>query len=495
MLTPGLSYGRALTERAAAEPDGTAFVHVATTGVQRRVSWGELERRANQIARLLDTGDVAQGSIVAVALPNIPDHFFASYGAWKLGATVLPLRWSLPAWELARLVELARPAAVVSLDGGRHDPRAISLEQLRGSRTLDDSPLPDRVANPAQAIATSGSTGRPKLIVRSIPAVVRPRDSIDAVTIEPAQVVQLVTSPLYHTNGFIGHVRLMSGGRLVVMEKFDAANAVDLIERWQVNHVVLVPTMLQRIARLPDLDPTKLASLELVFYGGAPLAPWVARRWLELVAPHKFIFQYGGTEAIGSCMARGDEWLEREGTVGRPVGCELRIQDEHGRSVPPGTIGEIYLRSDPALPAFRYLGAPMPPSTGDGFTTYGDLGWVDPDGYLFVADRRVDMVVTGGANVYPAEVEAALSEHPAVADAVVVGLPDPEWGRRVHAIVEPTDPDRPPSAQEIRQHCRDRLAAYKVPKSVEIVDTLPRSEAGKLNRSALIADREAVSQP
>jgi bile acid-coenzyme A ligase len=158
--------------------------------------------------------------------------------------------------------------------------------------------------------------------------------------------------------------------------------------------------------------------------------------------------------------------------------------------VPTGEIGEIYMRHTEDIGRrFEYLGADTPLPTADGFTSIGDLGWLDDDGYLYVADRRTDMIVTGGANVFPAEVEAALSEHPKVGDVVVVGITDPEWGRRVHAIVEPTDLTDPPSVEELDAFARDRITAYKVPKTYEFLDRLPRTDAGKLNRNALAAER------
>jgi bile acid-coenzyme A ligase len=488
-----ISYGRNLTERAARYGSRLAFVTVAADGTERRVTWDELERRANQVGRRMARAGVTAGSLVAIAIPNSAEHFFAAYGAWKLGATVLPLRWSLPKWEHDRLVDLAEPALVVVVDeaSGR---RELPLSAIIASVDLDDSPLPDNVPDPAQAIATSGSTGGPKLIVKSIPGLLRPREAADTLDLPPLDVVQLVTSPLYHTNGFLSHLRLMIGGTLVVMEHFDAALTVDLIERWQVNHVVLVPTMLHRIARLADLTPEKLSSLQIVFYGGGSLAPWVARRWLELVGPDRFEFQYGGTEGLGACVASGREWLTHEGTVGRARGCDLRIQDPSGAELPRGSVGEIYLRPYPGTPPFRYIGAPMPPTTPDGYSTFGDLGWQDDEDYVYIADRRVDMVVTGGVNVFPAEVEAALTEHESVGDVVVIGLPDDEWGHRLHAIVEPANSATPPTAEELRRHLKERLASYKVPKEFEIVAHIGRTEAGKINRSALVTQRAGSAE-
>jgi bile acid-coenzyme A ligase len=491
-LSTVVSYGRYLTERADRHPDRTAVVHVDPDGVERLVSWLELEQRANQVARLFAERGVTQGSLVAIAVPNLPQHLFSTYAAWKLGATVLPMRWSLPEWEQARLIELAEPVVIVR-EASADDSRTVTLDEIDATVTLDDRPLPDRIAQPAQAIATSGSTGRPKLIVAPVPGTVDTAAPVNPMALAGDQVIQLLVSPLYHTNGFGCHIRLLGGATVILMQRFDAALAVRLIEKWKVNQTVMVPTMLQRIARLPDLTPEPLATLTHVYYGGAPLAPWIARRWIELVGPDHFFLQYGGTEQMGGCMCTGGEWLLHEGTAGRPVDCALRIQDAEGVELPPGEIGEIFLRKLVGPLPFRYVGAPMPKTTEDGFCTYGDLGWVDEDGYLYIADRRIDMVITGGANVYPAEVELALSEHPQVGDAAVIGLPDPEWGRRLHAIIEPTHPGQLPDVEELRQHCRTRLAPYKVPKTFEIVERLPRSEAGKISRSTLLAAREEAT--
>jgi bile acid-coenzyme A ligase len=170
---------------------------------------------------------------------------------------------------------------------------------------------------------------------------------------------------------------------------------------------------------------------------------------------------------------------------------EIEILDADGHELPPGEVGSIYMRT-PTGPVASYVGdnvAPLP-RTEDGFVTVGDMGWLDQEGFLYMADRRVDMIVTGAANVFPAEVESALSEHPGIADVVVVGLRDPEWGRRVHAIVQPADPANPPDLDEVIAFAKERLAPYKVPKTVELVDALPRSEAMKLSRAALIAERD-----
>jgi len=269
------------------------------------------------------------------------------------------------------------------------------------------------------------------------------------------------------------------------MEHFDAQLAVDLIERHGVTFTVMVPTMLQRIARL-DVRPEQLASLRTLIYGGAKVPEWVVDRWLQLIPPSNFVFTYGSSERLGMATMTGEEWAYHRGATGRPVDVTLSIRDDEGHELPPREVGLIHMRPlDPDRRIFRYIGVPTPEPTADGYYTIGDLGSVDEEGYLYVADRRTDMIITGGANVFPAEVETALSEHPAVADQVVVPVPDDEWGQRVHAIIQPLDPANPPTAEELRDFCKARLAAYKAPKTYEFVERVPRTEAGKLNRTQL----------
>ena len=223
---------------------------------------------------------------------------------------------------------------------------------------------------------------------------------------------------------------MVAGDELIVLEKFDAALVLDVIERHRVTTMTATPTMLQRIADRPDVDDRDLSSVVWLLQGAAAIGPALVRRWIDLIGAERLFMAYGMTEGLGSCSLRADEWLARPGSVGRGYrGTEVRIVGDDGAPLGPDEIGDIYLRS-PGAGLYKYLGAAdRLVTTDDGFATAGDLGWVDADGYLFMADRRVDMVVTGGANVFPAEVESALIEHPGIADVVVIGLADPEWGR------------------------------------------------------------------
>jgi bile acid-coenzyme A ligase len=236
-----------------------------------------------------------------------------------------------------------------------------------------------------------------------------------------------------------------------------------------------------------------VSSLAAVVHSAAPCPPWLKRAWIELVGPEHLFEGYGASEGVGGAVIRGDEWLARPGSVGRPY-CELKVLDEGGTSVPPGVVGEIWARRyTDGSATYEYIGSPPAKTTPDGFVSVGDLGCLDDEGYLYIADRRVDLIISGGVNVYPAEVEAALSEHADVADVAVVGLSDEVWGSRVHAVVELRDAVRPPDEAELDRHCRERLAPYKVPKSYSFVDALPRNEAGKMRRKG-IADAAGASR-
>lgn len=490
-----VSFGRRLTMLAGQDGDATALVFAPAGGGEQSLTWSDVERRSNQVAHHLHARGVTQDDLVVVAVPNCPEHVFATFGAWKLGASVLCLRHDLPSWERDRMLELATPrAAVADWDGT--ECSTVSCDELAATVDLPAEPPPDRVPGCARLIATSGSTGRPKIITTPAPGLYSDMPSAiapSALRGGPEAAIHLVTSPLYHTNGFAAcYLSLLAGERTVLMERFDAALAVDLVERHRATHTIMVPTMLQRVARLPDIGQRDMSSLVRVLYGGAVVPEWVVRTWIDLVGPDHFWLSYGSSEGIGLCVATGREWLDHQGTSGRPVTCELRILGPDGTRLPPNEVGEIYMRPlDVTHEPFRYVGSAMPEPTPDGFWSIGDVGYVDDDGYLYVVDRRQDMIITGGANVFPAEVEAALSEHEGIVDSVVVGLTDPEWGRRVHAIVQPVDPACAPTEAELRNHCRARLAAYKVPKTFEVIDALPRTPAGKINRTALAEARDA----
>lgn len=480
-----VSIARRVGQLAAEQPDQPVYRQVTQDGSEVAFTWPELDRRSSQLAGALAARGLHPGDRLGLGVRNSPQFVLSVLAAWKLGAVPVPVRWDVPDWELARLREVIAPQVWL---GGADD---VAWIDTTAQHEVPD--LPDAVSPQINGICSSGSTGTPKVILSERPGAYDPAFGTPMVEgWHPVPLPQtiLVLAPMYHANGFATLYSLLGGDRLVVLERFDATRVVDAVERHRVSTFTATPTMLQRIADLPGIDGRDLSSLEWILQGAAPMPPSLVHRWAGLIGPERIVMVYGMTEGLGFTGLRGDEWMAHEGSVGRPIrDTEVRILDADGRDVPAGDIGEIYLRS-PTSRGYRYLGnAAPPPATDDGFQTAGDMGHLDAEGYLHLVDRRVDMIVTGGANVFPAEVEAALADHPKIADVVVVGLRDPEWGRRVHVVLEPADPAAPPTPDEVIAYAKSRLAPYKVPKTVEVVDAIPRSEATKVNRRALVDAR------
>lgn len=305
--------------------------------------------------------------------------------------------------------------------------------------------------------------------------------------------VHLVCAPLYHTHAFSLLFRtLIEDFRLVLMPKFDAETFLDLVEAERVNFFAIVPTMVIRLLASPTIKQRDVSSVENAILGAGATPDWAVRQWIDVIGADTLLMGYGMSEGLTASFIRGSEWLARPGSVGQSILSDVRVVDEAGSELPAGEVGELYFRpKGGGEHKFRYFGDARIRSLPGGWASVGDLGKLDADGYMYIVDRRTDMIVSGGANVFVSEVEAALLGHPDVADVAAIGLPDPEWGRRVHGIVVLKDgADRDGLEERLRAHCKGQLASYKAPRTIEFVDDLGRSEAGKLNRQALVRARE-----
>jgi bile acid-coenzyme A ligase len=382
---------------------------------------------------------------------------------------------------------VAKPKKIIGAGDANGERRWID-DRAYVAEQFDPAPLASKAARSWKAIASGGSTGLPKLIVTHAPALTDPLSAGYALQ-RPEDTV-LIPSPLYHNAAFsAAHHALFAGGHVVNMTKFDAEHALQLIDRHRVTHVVFVPTMMNRIWRLPPEVRNRydLSSLRVVLHLGAPCPIWLKEQWIDWLGPDRLFEVYAGTEGVGATLISGREWLTHRGSVGRPArGAEMKILDDDGHPCATGEVGEIYFRPDPARGDFHYLGADAR-RRGD-WVSLGDLGRVDGEGYLYLADRRTDMIVSGGVNLYPAEIEAAIERHPEVVASVVVGLPDDDLGQRAHAIVQV-----PPSASALNQDrlvefLKEQTVRYKIPRSFEFVTHALRDEAGKARRSQLRAE-------
>lgn len=450
------------------------------------LTWGEMASRVRRRANALLALGVGKDDIVTISLPNCNALYELSYACWKIGATPSLVSYRLPAHEFQAVVNLAGPKAVFV-----SDPELLAAVTGRPpSFGLDgsDEPLQATVSTYWKAMTSGGSTGRPKLIVDHDPAIV---DPFAALLNVPQDKTVLNPGPLYHNAPFRFTVGALNRGNSIIsMPKFDAEEALALIARHRVAWTMMVPTMMSRIWRLPDDIRTRydLSSLEAVWHSAAPMPAWLKEAWIDWIGPEKVWEIYGGTERQGNTVLDGTEWQAHRGSVGRAINCEIRILDEGGRPLPPGEIGEVFML--PVVGAgntYHYLGA-EPKRTPDGFETIGDFGWLDNEGYLFLADRRTDLIISGGANIYPAEIESALMEHPGVDVALVIGIPHEDLGSVPHAIVNRTASGQSLDEATLRAFVEQRLARSKTPRSYEFTTDRLRDEAGKVRRDELRAD-------
>jgi bile acid-coenzyme A ligase len=503
-----ITYTERIRELAEGDPGGVALIVAGSDGSDVHFTRRELLEDSLRAASLLENFGVDGQSLVDVALPNGIDHVVACLGAWWLGACVLPLSPALPPAELKLILASAAEAGRSQLLVGDYADvpvNVVTRSALSGRGSFEARSRPTVIPNPGRAVPSGGSTGRPKIIVSVSPMVVTPSAPPHPMSVlfgsRPGQR-QIVLGPTYHTGPFSSLFGGLADGALVVlMERFEAKQALELIERYRVNRLFSVPAQLLRMVRVEGFEEYDLSSLETLYHSGALCPPWLKRRWIERLGPERVFEGFGSTETVGALAIRGDEWLRHPGSVGRPQITDVSIRNEDGEECPVGEVGEVFMRwksaeeigAEPPSAGFVYWGSPPAKSDSAGYTSVGDLGWMDADGYLHIADRRVDMIITGGVNVFPAEVEAAITEHPGVADVAVIGVPDPDWGRRVHAIIEPAPGiDGVALLVELREMCRSRMAAPKVPKSYDLVDKLPRDENGKIRRSAITAAASAL---
>ncbi|MCK1334596.1 AMP-binding protein [Bradyrhizobium sp. 38] len=478
--------GEKLARRAAATPSAPAVSCGEIT-----LTCGQLEARANRIARALEGLGVKQGDLVTIGLPNGVNFFEACWGVWKLGATPQPVSFRLPNAELRAIVELADPPIVIALPGMEAGRPRVTVEELLALCT-DDRPVEPRVAPVRKAVTSGGSTGRPKLILSGLSGVTRadPIDGPGFWRFGPGDTA-LIPGPLYH-NGPFGCAldALTNDAHVVVMPRFDAEGVLTEIERHRATWVYLVPTMMSRIWRLPDEVRTRydISSLKTLWHFAAPCPPWLKEAFINWLGPEVIMELYAGSESQACTTITGSEWLDHRGSVGRVCEGEMKAFDADRNVLPPGEVGEIYMRRpESSPPSYFYRGATARTLPGS-WESLGDIGYFDADGYLYLADRRTDMILVGGSNVYPAEVEAAIDEHPQVISSAVVGLPHEDMGSSIHAIVQA----RPGLTEDaLRAHLADRLVTYKLPRTIEFVAEPLRDEAGKVRRTQLRNERIA----
>jgi long-chain acyl-CoA synthetase len=471
-------------------------------------TFGELNANANRLVRVMRDAGLAAGDAIAVVTRNIPEFIEAYAAAERSGMRMTPINHHLKAEEIGYIVDNCE-AKVFVADAGLGDAPAEALRlaphvrlALTVGGRLDGftdyaaaidafaaSDIPDPSLG-ARMLYTSGTTGRPKGVYRGTREPVMPLlDGEYADGYRPGVDMDLCTGPAYHAAPLLIDIirPLVSGVGTVLMDRFDAYQTLRLIEQHRITHTHMVATMFHRLLQLPDDVRARhdLSSLRRVLHGAAPCPVHVKRAMIEWLGPI-IVEYYAATEGGGGFLVGSEEWLRKPGTVGKP-GPEFdnKILDDDGNELPPGQIGTIYMRA-PQLGRFEYFKDQDKTARsyrGEHFTL-GDMGYFDEDGYLFLTGRSAELIISGGVNIYPQEVDNELLKHPAVLDVCTIGVPNEEFGEEVKSVVQlrPGFESSAALSQELIAWTRARLAHFKCPRSIDYRDDLPRLPSGKIQR-------------
>jgi fatty-acyl-CoA synthase len=476
------------------------------------VSYAELDDRSARLARVLHNRGIEPGGHIAVLMENNRPFLEVLWAAQRSGLYYTAVNSHLRTAEVQYVLDDCGASALVTsaamaevaagLDLARVPTRIAAVGDVPGFERYEEL-LRDPPAEAAaelegrEMLYSSGTTGRPKGVRKELPG--KPFGAPDTV---PAQIaatmrqryrmsdatVYLSTAPLYHASPLVSTMSVQRlGGTVVLMEKFDPRLCLELIQEHRVTHAQFVPTMFVRLLRLAEEERVRYdtSSLQFVVHGAAPCPVRVKRQMLDWWGPILYEF-YAGTEDIGGTFITPQEWLAHPGSVGRPL-AECHVVGDDGEELPPGQPGVLYFAGGRPFEYHNDTAKTASIMNDKGWRTLGDIGYTGDDGYLYLTDRAAHMIISGGVNIYPQEAENVLAAHPAIADVAVLGVPDPEMGEAVKAVVQPVDPAAasPELAAELLGYCRAELASYKCPRTVDFTVELPRDENGKLYKRLL----------
>ena len=500
----------AVMYHAASHPDKEALVEYGERGV-RRLTWGELDATINRIAQALSARGVKGGGRVALMLANGIEYLIAQQALARLGATAVQIGYRLKPAEISYILGNAEPVATLVhaeflpqmrearmaakargamiVIGGNGSLGADEVDWDRAMAAASPE-MPQKTEGDGGGVIvyTSGTTGKPKGAKRAWKKTgfESVADMIVQVGIH-ADDRHLVVCPLYHSAAPAFVAIMMSlGATVVLMNHFDPEKSLEIIQKERITCSLMVPTMLIRTANLPaeTIKKYDTSSLRWMMSGAAPLSTEAARRWMAAFGPKLWNF-YGATETGLVTLAGPHDHVARPGTIGKQLrGNEIRLLDDAGHEVPQGQIGELYARNSTMISGYHNNDEATTDAQKEGFFSVGDMGRVDADGYYFLESRKHDMVISGGVNIYPREIEDHLNTHPAVLEVAVIGVPDPEWGETLRAFVVLRSEEQI-TEQEVIDFCRTGLADYKRPRKVTFLVELPRNPTGKILKREL----------
>ena len=482
------------------------------------VSYAELAARADQYGRGLQALGLRPGDCVAGMLPNSTEALALFFAAVQTGLYVVPVNWHLAAAEVAYILSDSGAAAFVAHErfaavaaeaaelAGIKENARFAVGEIAGFAPLaalgaanigaGSTGRPDPRTAGAPMVYTSGTSGRPKGVRRALTGEDPDQPPLAAgwffgiFGLKPLDGnVHLCCSPLYHTAVLnFATISLQVGHPVILMDRFDAEELLKLVEKHRVTHSHMVPTQFRRLLALPEETRSRydVSSWRCAIHSAAPCPPDVKRQMLDWWGP--VVTEYYAASEGGGTVITGAQWLERPGSVGLPwPGSQVLILDEDGGDVPAGQTGLVYMKMGTSTFDYYKDEAKTLASRARGMFTVGDIGYLDADGYLFICDRKSDMIISGGVNIYPAEIESALAAHPAVADVAVFGIPHEDWGEEIKAVVQPAAGVEPGPAltAELLAFAGGKLARFKLPRTIDYVPELPRDPNGKLYKRRL----------
>jgi fatty-acyl-CoA synthase len=496
---------------------------VALSDERRRITWAELNYEVNQLARGLASLGVGAGDRVAIMMRNCCEYIIVQHAATRIGATVVQIGYRLKPKEIAYILENSAPKACLY-----HTDYAAFMEEARESAGLPladnmiatctrsgpltvgtryeeflagrdgDSPPGEYSDEGGVMVYTSGTTGKPKGATRS--AKDTGLESVGDMMVKVGMTSQdrhLIVCPLYHSGAF-GFYSVMSalGAPCVTIEHFDEKFVFETIQRERITSAFMVPTMLARLAAVDEKMRSKydLSSLRWICSGAAPLPTETARRFMAVYGPILYNF-YGATETGFVTLAGPDDHVAHPGTIGKLLrGNRIRIIGDDGTDVAPGEVGELYTSNEMLIGGYHENKTATDKAMLDGYFSVGDLARVDSEGFVYLQSRKSDMVISGGVNIYPREIEDHLVTHPDILEAAVIGVPDEKWGESLKAYIVPSRPGAV-TTEDVISYCHESLAGYKRPRHVEFLDSLPRNPTGKVLKRELRERHATTDQP